>query len=296
MIKVIKGIILILIVVIFLSTVVVKSFAEDKIILNRIKGEVYYKKSSWFIFSSGWIRLKDSTNIKPGDLIKTSNGAKAEVTFANQAKVLIKSDSKLKLLKNKDKNINLKRVKLTIGEIIVKFIHEASGSTEFEVETPSAVAGVRGTLFSVKVNKEQEVQVLVDEGKVEVNNSAGRVLVRRGNMAKVSSLNNKVRLSKFTNKDKKEWNKEKKWIKETKEWSKEVKEKKKENARKNKNNQGNGKNIGKDNKDNSNKDNTKNNRNQDKNNNGNNDNKSRNNGNSGKSHTGSSNNGKSKGK
>jgi hypothetical protein len=198
--------------------------ANNNLRLRKIKGEVYYKKT-FLIFSSDWRKVDSIADVEVGDLIKTLEGSKAELVFGEDARVLVKGNSKLKIVKNRGGKIDYKKVKLSLGEIIVKFINEGIKKKEFEVETPSAVAGVRGTLFSVKVGKDKEVEVAVRKGRVEVANSAGEVMVVAGELAQVKSKRVKAKLNKFGSKEQSKWDEEKKWLEKINKWSKEVKAK-----------------------------------------------------------------------
>jgi hypothetical protein len=201
-----------------------ESSAGGNLRLRRIKGEVYYK-NTFLIFSSDWKKVEGVTNIQVGDLIKTIGGSKAELIFSENARVLLKSSSKLKIIKNKSGEVAYKKVKLSVGEIIVKFINEGIKKKEFEVETPSAVAGVRGTLFSVKVGEDKQIKVAVREGRVEVANSAGKVMVGAGELAQVKNKKVKAKVDKLNLKEQSKWNEEKEWLKDIDKWSKEIKAK-----------------------------------------------------------------------
>jgi len=67
---------------------------------------------------------------------------------------------------------------------------EGDGDSYFEVETPTAVASVRGTDFIVKVNSSMESEVVVLEGAVMVRNIdpriEGQVMVRAGQRTTVA--------------------------------------------------------------------------------------------------------------
>jgi hypothetical protein len=58
-----------------------------------------------------------------------------------------------------------------------------SEKARFEVESPTAVAGVRGTVFKVEVDKDSTSRVAVEEGEVEVQNPA-----LRGRMVRLAAL------------------------------------------------------------------------------------------------------------
>ena len=214
--------------------------AQGDITLKHLAGQVQYKSSSWLFFSSKWKTLDNSTVLSNGDLIKTGSEGQAQLTFANQARTLIKSNSKLKITAN-DRGLGLTKVKLSLGEILVKFVNTVKSDQQFEVETPSATAGVRGTIFRVVVNEEEETQVAVSEGKVEVSSDGGKVVVEKGEGAVVREKKDRPEVvpaekievkqqGRARGKEKGTGKPEEEWLKENKEWAKKAKREAKQKA------------------------------------------------------------------
>jgi hypothetical protein len=226
-----KWSVLLIMVVLVLSSlflVTETTVAQERIVLEKLAGTVQYKSDSWFFFASDWKELSGNKELKEGDLIKTNSQGQAQLTFGNQARVLIKGNSKLKVVKNKQ-NLELTKVKLSLGEVLVKFINNVNSKQQFEVETPSAVAGVRGTLFKVAVNENQETTVAVDEGEVAVSSGGEEVLINKGQGAIVKDKNQKPEVVPGAKiKAKQEM---KKWSKDTKLWQTRAKKKAKEKAK-----------------------------------------------------------------
>lgn len=74
-------------------------------------------------------------------------------------------------------------LELLLGKIMIKVQKRLSGAPSFRMGTPSAVITVRGTRFSVEVNKKQKTYVDVFEGLVDVGGitaGAPHVLIRPG--------------------------------------------------------------------------------------------------------------------
>ena len=73
-------------------------------------------------------------------------------------------------------------LELFIGEILVKVQKRLGSAPSFRMGTPSAVITVRGTRFSVEVNKKHRTYVDVFEGLVEVEGltQGPRMLIRPG--------------------------------------------------------------------------------------------------------------------
>ena len=96
------------------------------------------------------------------------------------SQVLVKSHSSVVLrAPNEGKGFSLE---LFIGEILVKVQKRLGSAPSFRMGTPSAVITVRGTRFSVEVNKKHRTYVDVFEGLVEVEGltQGPRMLIRPG--------------------------------------------------------------------------------------------------------------------
>jgi len=147
---------------------------EAKVI--EIKKDVKYRKArDWWKFWK-WEDLSSEVKLKAGALLKVGKDSQLELEFINGTRVLVKANSNLEIAngkagKNKSSYFRKQSLKLTLGEVWVKTIESLSGITRFEVRTPNAVAGVKGTLFNVKVDSKQETEVRVDEGRVLVANN-----------------------------------------------------------------------------------------------------------------------------
>ena len=219
---------------------------NGEIALKHLSGEVQYKSTSWLFFSSRWKDLKGRASLSKGDIIKTGPEGQAQLTFANQARTLIKSNSKLKIVEH-DEELGITKVKLSLGEVLTKFVNTVKSGQRFEVETPSAVAGVRGTLFRVVVNDKQETQVAVSEGRVEVSSDGGAVVIEKGEGAIVREKKQKPEVvpagkieaekqqknegqGRARGKEKGKGKPEEEWLEENKEWAQEAKEEAKKKA------------------------------------------------------------------
>src|SRR6266436_2568687 len=96
------------------------------------------------------------------------------------SQVLVKSNSHVVIkAPNQDKGYWLE---LLLGKINAKVQKRLGNSPSFRMGTPTAVITVRGTRFSVEVNKKQKTSVEVFEGTVEVGGfgSGPPVMLRPG--------------------------------------------------------------------------------------------------------------------
>ncbi len=98
--------------------------------------------------------LKIGDILKPSDVIITGKDGSVNVIIANVGVLKIKRNSNISLkdLLVQQEGANAK-LKVSAGRVILGLKKLQKNST-FEVETPTAVAGVRGTTFMVSVQKE----------------------------------------------------------------------------------------------------------------------------------------------
>jgi hypothetical protein len=112
-----------------------------------------------FVRSRGgeWKSAKDGMVILPGDEVKTAQGNVAEMMLDGGAtgRVEIKEGSLFRIQKAETDAATGDRttiLDLAIGKILVK-VEALKGNSKFEVRTPTALTGVRGTLFEVTVRE-----------------------------------------------------------------------------------------------------------------------------------------------
>ncbi len=102
------------------------------------------------------IKMKIGDRILPNDVIITGKKSAVNIVLANRGIFKIKENSNvsLKNLVNIDDENNKATIKITAGKIIIG-LQKLKKESTFEVETPTAVAGVRGTTFMVSVDKKE---------------------------------------------------------------------------------------------------------------------------------------------
>ncbi|MBI4150559.1 FecR domain-containing protein [Candidatus Woesearchaeota archaeon] len=119
---------------------------------------------------------KDTTGaaLYVGDVIATGADAKAQVVFSDSAVLRLDANTEITIKGTTDTNV---AVFQSSGQTWSRVLH-LSGISDYEIETATTTASVRGTGFKVKVNKD-DTEVAVGEGEVEVSTKKdGKVLKR----------------------------------------------------------------------------------------------------------------------
>jgi hypothetical protein len=134
--------------------------AEVKGYLVFLKGNVYVNEKEAVLRGQ----------VKQNDVIRTDKKSAATIQFAESAVVKLQASTQLevsKLAMGTDKpDIALLQKKGSTFNKIVK------GQADYHLSTPTAVAGVRGTSFSVSVSKDNTTEVQLLKGRVEVKTTS----------------------------------------------------------------------------------------------------------------------------
>lgn len=149
-------------------------------IITEVVGSLYvkpFKDEKWGIAEKGMFLYE-------GDKLKTDSKSKAAVTFVNGIEVKLNNSTEITIEISEDMKGIGNEIDLLLGEIWSKVIKEG---TQFEVQTPQAVAAVRGTEFDIDVRGNGITMVMVYKGTVEVANDFGKVNVKKNSKTIVQS-------------------------------------------------------------------------------------------------------------
>lgn len=110
------------------------------------------------------------TPLSAGDAVKTGAKTKAEVKFpdgsvirmADNTSVVIKNFSINDVAKTKSTSVNT-----NVGNVWAK-IKKSNYKTDFKTKTPTAIAGVRSTVYRLVIDEDGSTTVKVYDGNVEV--------------------------------------------------------------------------------------------------------------------------------
>ncbi len=117
--------------------------------------------------------ITQSCELYSGDLLETLQQSKAALVYGDGTKMRIKERTLVE--------VQPMSIKVFKGKTWYKFTKRG---TEFRIETPTLIAGIRGTEFEVAVSSRKKASVSVVEGAVAVNSVArGRGMVLRPGMA-----------------------------------------------------------------------------------------------------------------
>ena len=126
------------------------------------------------------ILLKPGSTLVPGDEIHTGLNGNVLLEFFDQSRLLLQKNSHLIFEKQNaygNSGVVDTRVRLLNGRIETEVNPEKKNGTRFEIHTPAAITGVRGTDFRVAMENEQKIgRTEVTHGKVAVSGTAGKAI------------------------------------------------------------------------------------------------------------------------
>ena len=195
------GFAILILILIFLGYLFLRTPSEkiEFVIIDKINGNVEINQDNT------WILAKEGVILEKTDKIRTNSG-NITLNINNGIFLYLEPNSEVEIQEILKENIN---IKLNKGSSWTKFVN-VLGIETYEVETPNAVAIVRGTEFKVTF-KNNSTELITTEGKVnftdENNNS---ILV--GKYVKYSVDSKGLKKEELTIEDKKEILKNKKII------------------------------------------------------------------------------------
>ncbi len=162
------------------SLVIVQRIAS----VSDVVGEVSVKARS----DSDFTPLGDTRQVLAGSEVRTGPDSAVTLNWVNGSRIRLGPETSVRVRKcslNTNTKATTSLFDLDMGRIWVRVLSMVGGKSKFEIRTPTATAGVRGTVFFVEVDRTGSTAVAVYEGAVEVATDTGRATVGEGQQATV---------------------------------------------------------------------------------------------------------------
>jgi hypothetical protein len=149
----------------------VKSVKKTR--LDMATGRIVEAKGTVEVLPAGkkqWIPAKEEATLNEGDSVRTGPDSNVIAVFENQVIMEVEPESNAELdrLQQSTKKDLLMKVNVDRGQIWSDVGRLRSKRSKFFVSTPSAVTGVRGTVFTVQAGPDEKTTVAVVDGGVDV--------------------------------------------------------------------------------------------------------------------------------
>jgi len=150
--------------------------------ITSLTGELQVKKKDAAI----WIEAGRDMAVFYGDAIRTGDSAEGVITLVDDSFIKIRSNSQI-LLNTIISPLEKKNsILLFFGRVWNKVSKKALRKKLFEVQTPTAVCGVRGTDFETGSYEDGTTLVLVNSGEVNIDNESYRKTLSENEGTRVS--------------------------------------------------------------------------------------------------------------
>lgn len=169
---------------IFLLGVPQISMTEDKLLghITSLSGTVQLKR----VKDTAWIEAVMDMPIYVGDTIQTMKNGQGIITFIDESVLKINPNSKIALDTIISPVEKKSSVLLFFGRIWNKISKKALRKRVVEVQTPTAICGVRGTEFETASYEDGTMLVRVDSGRIEVDNEQDQSILSANEGARLS--------------------------------------------------------------------------------------------------------------
>lgn len=115
------------------------------------KGKVQMQSAS----EVGWTPVERGMKLEFGDSIRTARNSFVDIALDNAKLNTIRVEQKAMVVLNSESDGNIDRVDLAKGRIYAN-LEDLKAGMNFEVSTPSSIAGVRGSSYSVYAERESD--------------------------------------------------------------------------------------------------------------------------------------------
>lgn len=145
------------------------ALADSKAYITNINGMLRVQKYGADTWQNGHV----NEELQEGDKVKVDSASKAEIITNAGSIIRLSEQSELTvdtLKSNPQKDIQASKFSLTLGRLwnkAKKIIHPKS---EYLVSTPTAVTGIRGTVYSIDIMDNKNTLFRTYDGKINVRN------------------------------------------------------------------------------------------------------------------------------
>ncbi len=147
--------------IIVISMGLTNAYAGSVAKIKRIEGKVSLLKKS----ATKWRDARVNMPLNVGDAVYAREESFVEIVYSSGAILRMNEETKIAI-----ENANEKGVKTStpVGNVWANMKKLVSSKKEFELESPTATAAIRGTVFHMNTDKDSSTDVSVYQGKVAV--------------------------------------------------------------------------------------------------------------------------------
>jgi hypothetical protein len=155
-------------------------------ILSISEGNVYVMKAG----TDSWTEAQEGMSLGVGDSIKTGDDASAEITFSEGSTVGLQAGTEIEIASldiSTGTGPTIITLEQTIGSVIFRVIKIVDPASRYEVETPTGVVAIRGSMMQVNVVEDGTTWVTNLEGDIWASAQGVELQVPQGQQCIIRS-------------------------------------------------------------------------------------------------------------
>ena len=157
---------------------------------KQVPATLRFAKGDVTVYSEAtkeWQPLPLNNKIEEGNKVRTGAASSAEYEYEDGHTVLQRADTTVQVKTARSSSVSSRyRISLSAGRAVTRIMKATGKETRFQVETPTAIAGVRGTIFRSSVDPDGASRFEVFDDIVEVEAKNRTVQVKPGEGTLVS--------------------------------------------------------------------------------------------------------------
>ena len=141
----------------------------NKGVITYLEGQVQVKKSG----ETEWSAARPNMILSEKDQIRVQAKSRAELILDNQSVMRLSENTLLTIHKLEEEVATRKettRVELSLGKLWTRTAKLFNPTSRYDIRTPTAIAGVQGTIYQLQVGEDRETNIQVFQGTVNVYN------------------------------------------------------------------------------------------------------------------------------
>jgi hypothetical protein len=141
--------------------------AASRAVATLVEGEVQIMAGG----DNVWRSLSPNAILKGGDKVRVLDNGRLEMVLDNQSVLRLASNSTLELKEVERKpEKETYRFALSVGKMWTRVTQLLGFGSKYQVDTPTAITAVQGTIYDLQVDSDQQTRVRVHSGNVQVYN------------------------------------------------------------------------------------------------------------------------------
>jgi hypothetical protein len=159
--------------------------------MQAMQGVVTYVEGDAMLIPKGGKakqKLVPNTIVYPGDVVQTMASGRVEMIINRETVVRLKENTRMSIDAFRDMGNDAGRTKMgfSLGSVWTKMKQFRDKVSRFELELPTAIAGVHGTVYEATIDKDSSSEVKVYTGEVAVKNNPAAKAFAAGEVGEVS--------------------------------------------------------------------------------------------------------------